>query len=226
MAIFFMVVNAQSLAQRGAGLNMGAHQLIVQNADELELSEEQKIEIIQITLDARQQVRGTRTSRGQRGTIRGSGSYGQRNGIQGRNLQRTGRGFEQMQSTHNAVMNVLREDQREMLNGLITRRAENAHEFRTLRHQVMVANAGIEGEKAEQVITILNRQSELRLNMVTMQPDVSTIELRERRAEVQLLHDELRNLLTIAEYQKLTGIRSYQRMGATELQRRPRRGYR
>jgi len=228
LTVFITATVTHVFAQQARAGNYGTPNLIVQYSDELGLTEEQKKEIINISLEARQQYRGT--MRGQRGTMRGTRSNGRRGGIQRGTPQRLERGIGQRQSIHSEVLVVLTEEQRDRLTSLMASRAENAHEFRTLRHQLIVSNAGIEGEKADRVLEILNRQSELRLDFARqgmLETDVTGRESRiEAMAETRQLNQELRNLLTVAEYQQLTGARGLQRFEARNQERRPRRGNR
>jgi Spy/CpxP family protein refolding chaperone len=228
---FFIAVSVTYVsAQPGRSGMPGSQHLIVQYADELGLTEEQKTEMINITLEARQQYRGT--MRGQRGTMRGfrSRADGRRFGSQRVAPQRFEQAAGQRASFHSEILDVLTEEQKEQLNKLLTVRAENAHEFRTLRHQLMVSNAGIEGEKADRALEILNRQSELRLDLArqrVLESDTPDSESRiEAMAETRQLNLELKNLLTVAEYQQLTGNRGMQRFEARSQERRPRRGNR
>jgi Spy/CpxP family protein refolding chaperone len=221
LTVFITASVTQVYAQQARAGNYGTPNLIVQYADELGLTEEQKKEIINISLEARQQYRGT---------MRGTRSDGRRGGIQRGTPQRLERGIGQRQSIHNDVLEVLTETQREQLSSLMASRAENAHEFRTLRHQLMVSNAGIEGEKADRVLEILNRQSELRLDFARQRMLETGAPGRGSRIEAmdetRQLNQELRNLLTVAEYQQLTGARGLQRFEARNQERRPRRGNR
>ena len=76
-----------------------------------------------------------------------------------------------------------------------------------LRHQQMVENAGIEGEKAQSVLQVMNAQHAV---MAGLQKDrilrgepftpEEMEEIRERRQQTQ---DRIKNLLTAAEYEKL-----------------------
>lgn len=225
---FIAISVTQIIAQQGRGFGPGEQQLIIQHADELGLTEEQKKEIIHITLEARQQYRGS--MRGQRGSMRGTQTNGRRGEIQRGTSGRFERGIGYRSSLNAEVLEVLTEEQRDRLYNLMAERAESAHEFRTLSHQLMVSNAGIEGEKAARALEILNRRSELRLGLAKERitsPDTVDREARlEVMAETRQLSDELRNLLTVAEYQQLTGTRGLQRSEARGQERRPRRGNR
>ncbi len=215
--------------QRGAG-TYGAHQLIIQYADELGLSEDQKKEIATISLEARQQFRGT--ARGQRGSLRGTRADGRRTGIQRGESTRFERQTGQRQPLNTEILGVLNDQQMERLSSIMTERAENAHEFRTLRNQLMVSNAGIEGEKAARVLEILNQRSELQLDWAKQRISGTDTEEFDRdawselQAETRQLNVDLRNLLTVTEYQQLMGYWGSQRLEARSQERRPRRGNR
>jgi|GEM_PF-997087 len=229
--LFFVVtlsiVNAQN--QHGWSSSMpGIQQLIVEHGDELNLTDEQKSELIAISLERRNQFRSFR-SRGMRSVDSRSALRESRSGEaerfqkqrrelqldrpersetreRGEHRQRTERSSQNSTKSVN-IGEVLNDDQMSTLETLLTARAERQHEFRTLRNRTLVDNAGIEGDKASDVLSLLNRISENHKNLAIQRLQVSGDSnfenIREVMSENRQLWNELRNNVTAAEYEKL-----------------------
>ena len=197
-----------------AGLNSpGIQYLITEYGDELELTDEQKGQLIAPQVEHRNKWRaeGREMFQGRRGDFRRD----RRNGRRGPN----GQGFinadpEFMQVRAQAgsemrqeILNVLTDQQENLLQTNLVEKAERAHEFRTFRHQYMVNDAGIDGNKAEQVLTLLNEQSTNRLELDKQRiqnPSEVNQELRGNLLQqMRDTDDQLRSLLTVDEYESL-----------------------
>lgn len=243
IAVLFLAGTfTQALAQRmnRMGLNSpGVHQLIIQYGDELQLTDDQKNELITLQMDRRNQFRTNRRpmNRGGRGYNRGNGGgvwggygclgMGYRNGGAGN----WGMWTDARAEMRNEVLEVLTADQRKQLQAELVDQAQTAHEFRTLRHEYYVNEAGIEGEKAGQVLNLLNTQSETHLEMarqIITNPDEDIQALFDQRfQQMQDTDDELRNLLTVEEYANLRqnmGFGSGSGPGFKSRSNRPQRG--
>lgn len=207
------------------GLNApGVQYLITEYGDELELTDEQKSQLIALQVEHRNEWRAERRdmSQGRRGDFRRD----RRDGQQGPR----GEGFrnadpEWMQARADArsemrqeVLDILTDEQQNLLQTKMIEKAERAHEFRTFRHQYMVNEAGIEGDKAEEVLNLLNAQSANRLELEKQRIQNPTEVNQELRSNLlQQMRDtngQLRSLLTVDEYESLRknmgfGNRSY-----------------
>lgn len=216
IVIMFIAALTQVLAQPGnrMGFNTpGIQQLLIQYDDELQLTDAQKNELIALQIEHRQQFRAyNRTAmRGNRGNFRGR----RNNNWQGQQCRcfraqgrgSWGQGIEARLEMRQDVLNVLTETQVEQLQELMIDRAEKAHEFRTLRHEYIVNESGLEGEKAGQVTGLLNSNSTDLLQMAReriMNPGELNRDLRaDHFQKMRDTDDQLRNILTVDEYENL-----------------------
>jgi Spy/CpxP family protein refolding chaperone len=192
----------------------GIQHMILEFGDELNLTDKQKADLLAIGMEhrdriERREVRGDRRRADMRGSQRGSAD--RQRGVQG---QRRATRDERMQERrtlagerHQQVYDLLTGEQIEKLHTLCAERIQQQHDLRVLQNRVVVEKAGIEGRKAEQLISLLNRQSELRSEMQIQ--NVSMVALPDTTVRQNLMeqisesNDEIKNLLTAAEYQKL-----------------------
>lgn len=207
---------SQVLAQpmNRAGLNApGVQYIITQYGDDLQLSDDQKNELIALQIEHRNEFRSQNRPmmqnrrgdfrRGRNNGRRGSGRQGFRNAdpelMQAR--------FDARMQMRQDVLDILSNEQVEQLTTIMTEQAERAHEFRTFRHQYLVEEAGIEGDKADQVLSLLNAQSANRLELAKQRiqnPTEVTQDLWTSHFEkMRDTNDQLQNVLTVNEYQKL-----------------------
>lgn len=201
IVFFFVSAITQTLAQpmNRAGMNVpGVQQLIVEYGDELQLTDEQISQLIELQIEHRNQYRayGGTSNRGDRGNFR-----------RNRNVGGPGIGvtrFNARAEMREEVMEILTTVQIELLQSKLVEKAERAHEFRTLRHEYIVREAGIENGKAGQVMALLNAQSESYLELAKqriMNPADDNTELfAEQFQQMRETDDELQNLLTADEY--------------------------
>jgi hypothetical protein len=105
------------------------------------------------------------------------------------------------------LLEILNEDQQAELKDILVAEVDERVELVRLRHQQMVENAGIEGEKAQSVLQVMNAQhavmaglqKERILSGEPFTPEEME-DISERRQQTQ---DRIKNLLTAAEYEKL-----------------------
>lgn len=214
LLIVFMFIAAvnQVFAQPGNRMGLatpGVQQLIVQYGDELNLTDDQKSELIALQIEHRNQFRPADRSmrRGDRGNFRNNrrGSRGQ--GFRNQDFGFWGANAEARLVRRQEVLDILTDDQVEILQNKMIEQTEKAYEFRTFRHEYIVNEAGIEGDKAEQVLSLLNAQSNNRLewarqritNPGEMNQDLWTDHFQQMRET----DDQLRNILTVDEYESL-----------------------
>ncbi|TVR33609.1 MAG: hypothetical protein EA390_03850 [Balneolaceae bacterium] len=195
--------------------------MILDFGDDLNLSEEQIADLLAVGMDRRSEVErrqmGMRSDRqrgnwrdGQRENMdRRQGVQRQRAGEQGvrsgmvLNPERRAHSEEM----HQKVNEILTEEQAEKLHSLRVERMEKQHELRTIQNRRLAEQAGITGDKAEDVTSLLNRQSELRMEMQVLRltpadgPDRDA--MMELMEQIRNSNDEMKNLLTASEYEKL-----------------------
>lgn len=193
-----------------AGLNTpGIQYLITEYGDDLELTDDQKSELIALQIEHRSQFQPN--DRGGRGDFRRGRGFRNfdRDFMQDR--------FENRMELREEVLDILTDDQVERLQTRLIEKAEKAYEFRNLRHQYIIEEAGIEGGKAEQVLNLLNAQSADRLelakqriqNPTEVDQDLWTSHFEKMRET----NDQLQSILTVDEYQKLRQNMGYGRRG-------------
>ena len=216
IVFMFIAAISQVIAQPGSrmGFNIpGVQQLLIQYDDELQLTDAQKNELIALQVEHRQQFRALNRPmmRGNRGNYRGRRNNNWQ-GQQGGCFRAQGRGswgqaIDARLEMRQDVLDVLTEAQVKQLQELMIERAEKAHEFRTFRHEYIVDEAGMEGEKAEQVISLLNSNSTDLLQMAReriMNPGEVKQDLwADHFQKMRNTDNELRNILTVEEYDNL-----------------------
>lgn len=199
LAIFLMAaamsLNAQPRNGNGYGMN-GINPFVAQHGSELNLTEDQMREIASLSLEFKQEFRSNRPgNRGRRGAFRN-----------GRRVNQSTEWTDTRAEYHAKVMDILTDDQKQILRSTMQERAESAHQFRTIRHEVLLDEAGFEGEKRQQVLNLMNEHSEQLLDarMENLETPGNIGQFRsagfESRTELQ---SQLKELLTVTEYQKL-----------------------
>lgn len=190
----FLVAAALSLnaqPRNGNGMN-GIHPFIAQHGSELDLTDAQLKEIAELNLEFRKEFRANR-----------QGNRGLRDG---RRANQRAEWMEERAEYHNKIMDILTDNQKQILRSTVQERAENIHQFRMIQHEVLLDEVGIEGDKREQVLTLMNEHSEqmMEARMENLGTPGNFGQLRgtgfESRTE---LHNQLKELLTAAEYQNL-----------------------
>lgn len=214
--IFIVGLHTQTEAQqfqRGwMGNYQGVQHLIVQHGDDLQLTDSQKTELAAISLERRQGVqRNMRMGRGDRGSMRGNRQMRQQNdeARTERRMEAANQRAEFRTEMQQKIREILTDDQVQILHTIIDERAEKAHEYRVLRHEVMLEKAEISGDKAARVLALMNQQSENRLNMEKSRmenPGAADFESRQEHfRQMQEMREELKQILTAAEFENLQG---------------------
>ena len=208
----------------------GVHHLIIQHGDQLNLTAEQKEQLIALQLERRSDLqRTTRRDARVRGDVRTQRrSTGQLQSTRGTRQYRSDRfaGYSE------SIYEILTDEQISELQTIRSQNAERQHELRTLRNQLLVERAELDADKAAETLELLNQISEQRKQMQVKRienPDEKNIEaIRENLNEIRTIHDTLRNRLTVAEYEALMPVmrmgrqfdRSHRASGRTMMRRR------
>ena len=213
-------LNAQN--QNRSAFMPGVQQIITQYGDELNLSDQQKSDLIALQVERRAewqrpgvrgdrqrgQMTGQRRSTGQRGSVRGD-RRSDRQGARGAGFERGDieARWERSANYHEDILEILTDSQIAQLKSIRLERIENLYEYRALRHDAMIERAELDGEKAAEVSSKLNRINELhkRMQIQRMEnPDQFESEaLQQVMDEIRTIHEELRSTLTVTEYQNL-----------------------
>ncbi len=211
LVIFAFFIKMDGMAQPGqqSGVWMsGGQHFIVQHGEALQLTDDQKKEILAVSIEGRTERRFTQQQnrRDGRGAVRGNRQINQREaGVRGsgRGLYDEGR-FEYRAEMQQKLNEILTAEQREKLDAIRTERINSMDEIRTLRHEVMIEKAGLEGEKAARVKELLDNHATGRPAWAGATDREEMLQLRrERREEMTDIQNELKQLLTAAEYERL-----------------------
>jgi len=211
LVIFLMAaaisLNAQPRFGNGSGNGMnGIHPFIAQHGTDLNLTDDQMKDIAELNLEYRQEFRANRQGyRSNRGA-----------GRDGRRANRSTEWSDARAEYHSKIMDILSDDQKQILRSTMRERVENTHQFRMIQHEVILDEAGIEGDKRQQVLTLMNDHS-----MQMMESRLENLETpgnfgRYRGEGVESrteLHNQLKELLTAAEYQNLREVMGTPRAG-------------
>lgn len=166
------------------------HNFLINYAEQLQLTESQKSQIIAIQVEQRNAMRS------QRQEVRGSGrEQGARQQWQREN--RT--------AHHEQIMAVLTDAQRAQMKTLRKQRVEQNFEYRTMYHRQMIESANLSRSKARDVQKILDEYNK---QMKAFQ--ITRIESGEmggspevQRAYRMAAQNQLKEILTVAEYEAL-----------------------
>ncbi len=208
-------VEAQFMQNRGMNAP-GIHQIIIQHGEDLNLSDEQIVQLIELQYEQRAEARTTRRDARVRGDMRS-----QRRGTPQTRAYRAPRAEtrastvwyrERYSEQIEKIFDILSEEQISELQSIRLDYVERQHEYSTLRNQIFVEKAEIDSEKAGDVLELLNQISEQRKQMQTERienpGEWDEDAMRNHFAEIRSVQNNLRNLLTIAEYESLmsTGV--------------------
>lgn len=220
--IILFIINSGGFAQPGnqSGVWMaGGHNFIANYGEILELTEDQKRELIAISMEHRSERRFTQQ---QNRRDRSPAFWGNRQSnrqvtaVRGRgNQPGSGDRWEYRAELHNQFLEVLTAEQKERLEVVRTDRINRMVELRTLQHELMIERAGLEGEKAAKVKELLNTHSQSRAELAVARDRERMLESREA------LHNELKEILTVAEYENLQQFMGQGRQGNWNRNRAP-----
>jgi hypothetical protein len=201
---FWGTLSSAGAQQHGwSGTMTGVQQLIVDYGDELNLTDEQKTELIARSIERqkemqRQRTRAVRQRTAMRGERRGDGTRSQHS---------TERRHENRSDRTGIIQEILTDEQLVTLREIRTERIEKQHELNILRNQLIVQKAGIEENKADQVLKLLNslseHQKELQIQRVEQPGQRVRDAARDAMNRYHNTHDDLKKLLTAAEYENL-----------------------
>lgn len=219
ISVIFALSVTMVEAQRGfngAGYSPGIHPMLTTDMEDLNLTEDQKSEIAELMVEMRSAnrsvYRNQRSTRGNRGNMRSN----RRSGNNNKGLTQR---FERRSEVDGKMMEILTDDQKNILAQKAVERIENAHEFRMLQHEVMLDKAGLESDKKDRVLEIMEEHSNEMLH--ERKEALSNSEFYigyraenfERRVEME---NQIKEILTAAEFeqfQEVMGMRPYSRRG-------------
>lgn len=213
-------LNAQN--QNRSAAIPGIQQLITQYGGQLNLTDQQKADLIELHAERRAdwrrdglrgnsrrgQMTGQRRGFDQRAMVRGNGRSGSRGtrgaGIASKDIETRWERFAEHQE---AIQEILTDVQIEQLDNIRLDQIESQYELRILQHNTMIDRAELDSEKATEVSAALNRINELHKEMQVQRmvnPDSFDREaMLQILDEIRTIHEGLRNTLTVAEYQRL-----------------------
>jgi hypothetical protein len=210
--ILFFVFALQGYAQQSSGQHHGfpgVNQIILQYGEQLNLTDEQKSELLAIQLDRRQTLRQARL-RNQR-TDR-PGMRSQRGTVRDRS-ERDEQPSQRRSVYTEQVYEILTDQQGQTLRNLLIEQVHNNRELQNLQHQERVTHAGIEGEKADRVLEILNRQNQASADLAIYRIENPGESVRDKMQEFAELRreglNEMKEFLTVAEFENLQPLISF-----------------
>tara|TARA_R100001143_G_scaffold37173_1_gene34690 strand:- start:35778 stop:36509 length:732 start_codon:yes stop_codon:yes gene_type:complete len=187
----------------------GVQNFIVQYGDVLELTDQQKSELLTLQADRRSAMQSGRQS-GRMGQQQRA-VRGQQKGVMrpNSNINRLDRSnFAALRSEHrNAMMDILTDEQKAKLLDIQRERVENRSEVRMLQNRTLVERTISDSDKAEEVIDLLNRiteiQKENQLHRIENSGEPDREMMVENVTEIRSIQDELMSKITVTEYRTL-----------------------
>lgn len=187
----------------------GVQNFILQYGDALELTDQQKSELITLQIEQRSTMQSERQKgrMGQQQKAKRGQQRGAMRSDSGRNRLNQSNRAELRSEHREAMMNILTDEQKEKLNEIQADRVENRSEVLMLRNKILVESSVSDSDKAEEVIGLLNRiteiQKENQLYRIENRGETDREKLVENVAEIRSIQDELKSKITIDEYQLL-----------------------
>jgi len=219
----FSSINAQQ--QNRSSVQPGLQHFIIQYGEALELTDQQKTELLTLRAERRSAMQNDRQngrmSQQQRGRMtqqnRGQMNQQQR-GVRGQQRgmirsdsaqtrpDRPDRAELRMEQ-RDAIMEILTDEQETKLHEIRVENIENRSELLLLRNRTLVEKSVSDSEKAEEVIVLLNRitdiQKETQLQQLENAGEINDEKRLENVTEIRSIHDQLMNKITVAEYRAL-----------------------
>lgn len=204
---FFSSMNAQQLNRSNA--QSGVQNFIIQYGETLELTDQQKSELLTLQAERRSEMQNDR-QKGRMGqqqrAVRGQQRGMMRSGSEINRRDRSNRA--ELRSEHReAMMDILTDEQISKLQAFQTERVEERFELLTLRNRTLVESTITDRDKAEEVIGLLNRISEIQkenqLQRVNNAGEMDSEMFVENVTEIRSIQDELMSKITVAEYRTL-----------------------
>lgn len=231
-------INAQQMNRSSA--QPGIQNFIIQFGETLELTDQQKSELLTLQVDRRSEMQVDRRNAVQserrsemqvdrRSAVqveRQSGRVGQQQrAVRGQQRAIGGhqRGAMRFDANSNrpdrsnrteiriehreAMMDILTDQQKARYYELQAERVESRTEILQLRNRTLVESTIADGNKAEEVIGLLNRiteiQKENQLQRIENVGEIDSEKFVENVAEIRSIQDELMSKITVAEYRTL-----------------------
>jgi hypothetical protein len=196
LMIFTAGLFSQTQAQRG-----GSEQFILKYGEEIGLTDAQKEQILALASERRSEMRDRAQDRNtrERGMSRGN-EQGNRDRMQNQRM-------ENMMGFRSDFLEILTDEQKAELMQIRVAEIDERTELMQLRHRMMVEQAGIDGEKARSVLAIMNRNAaamaEMQKNRIMGGDEMTPENMQAHRELMTQAQEEIKNLLTAAEYEKL-----------------------
>lgn len=203
-------------AQQRSPAQPGVQQFILQYGDILELTDQQKSELLMVQADRRSAMQSDRqrgSMTGQRGRMdrQRPAVRGQQRGALRSNTDRSRRDrparSERRGESIDAISDILTNDQQAKLHEVRVERIEARAELLKLQNRTMVEKSISDTQKAEEVTGLLNQiveiQKDSQLYRLENRGDGDREKMVENVAEIRSIQDELKSKITVAEYQSL-----------------------
>lgn len=203
-------------AQQRSLSQPGLQHFIIQYGDVLELTDQQKSELLLLQADRRSTMqndrqRGSMTGQRSRMTRQQPDVRGQQRGALRSNSDRNQRGRSvqnaRLSEHRAAISDVLTADQLVKLHEIRVEQIEERSDLLKLRNRTLVENSITDTQKAEEVINSLNRMVEIQkksqLIRLENQGEADPEKMVEYVAEIRSIQNELMDIMTVAEYQSL-----------------------
>lgn len=204
---FFSSMNAQQPNRSFA--QSGVQHFIIQYGDALNLTVQQKSELLTLQADQRSAMQSQRQSsrmgqhqRAFRGQQRGAMRFNSdRNRIDRSILA------ERRSDHRDAIMDILTDEQKVKLNEIQAENAESRSEVLMLRNRTLVESAITDSDRAEEVIGMLNRISEIQIEnqmqRIENAGEIDSEKMVENVTEIRSIQDEMMSKITVEEYRSL-----------------------
>jgi hypothetical protein len=211
----FSSINAQQ--QNRSSVQPGLQHFIIQYGEALELTDQQKTELLSLRAERRsvmqndsQKGRMTQQNRSrmnqQQRSVRGQQRGMMRSDSDQNRPDRPDRAELRMEQ-RDAIMEILTDEQETKLHEIRVENIENRSELLLLRNRTLVEKSVSDSEKAEEVIVLLNRitdiQKETQLQQLENAGEINDEKRLENVTEIRSIHDQLMNKITVAEYRAL-----------------------
>ncbi|MEX2632943.1 MAG: Spy/CpxP family protein refolding chaperone [Balneolales bacterium] len=233
LILFFALIlntNSQVLAQsqRAGGGMTCIQQIITQYGEELKLTEDQKLALVEVSLDNRtnrQAMQAGRRNAGMRGQRQMNSNRNPRRSERVRNAQVQGQrpNADLFGCQYQSMYEILDNEQTSKLQNLLIDRVEQEQELLSLSQMSMLNRAEIEGEKLNQVKAILDRQNQaiksFKIERINNPAEINRTKMQELQRIRLDGNEELKSILTASEYESLQQLmrpgnqRQYSRAG-------------
>lgn len=204
---FFSSMNAQQLNRSNP--QPGIQNFIIQFGETLELTDQQKSELLTLQADRRSEVQSDRQGRSmgqQQRAVRGQ-QRGMTRSDSGINRPDRSNRAELWIEHREAMMDILTDEQKAKFQEIQTERVEDRSEVIMLRNRTLVESTITDSDRAEEVIGMLNKiaeiQKENQLQRIENVGEIDSEKFVENVTEIRSIQDELMSKITAAEYRTL-----------------------